>query len=301
MNTKIRLLNAALALGLGLIMAACGGGGSGGEGSGAASVSTMSASPTRYGQTMTINVTGRNLDQGIDMVVEGNCQNLTRVAGGTADGVQFTCIVRGIGEIVPRVRAFDGQRELASLKVSIPLPRVSLTLSDGSRSGAVLLELDPVAAPNTVDNFLAYATTPATAPFYRGTAVSYADPAMGIRLGGFTLHSSGSGALTAKTPTRDPIPVEAGNGLKNLRGTVALVARQVGDPAVQWWISTKDNPTLDLGSAENPAGYTVFGKVVEGLEIVEVATAVPTLVELVSGSTRAPVTGVTISAISQTR
>lgn len=281
-------------------LTSCGGGGGGGAGEGVASVSNMTATPTRYLQTMTVSVTGRNLDQGIDMVVDGPCTGITRVAGGTGDSVQFTCLVKGAGEIIPRIKAFEGAREIASVKVNIPLPRVSVTLTDGTQTGSFVMELDPTVAPNTVENFIAYATTPAT-PFYRNTAVSYADPAMGIRLGGYTVLAGSTGALTQKAPTRDTIPVEAGNGLKNVRGTVALVQRDTTDRATEWWVSTQDNPTLDRGSAENPIGYTVFGKVIEGLAVVETAAAVPTIIELVSGSLRAPVKGVTISAISQTR
>lgn len=285
-----------------LLLASCGGGGgSSADGGGSPTVQTMSASPFRYGQTMTIAIVGRNLDQGIDLVVDGACNNVTRVAGGTGDAVQFTCLVKGVGEIVPRVKSFGGQREIASVKVNVPLPRVSVTLTDGSRSGTFVIELDPTTALNTVDNFLAYATTPTT-PFYRDTLVSYADPAMGIRLGGHTANAVGNGAsLVTKSPTRDPIPVEAGNGLKNLRGTVAMAARSATDPAILWWVSTQDNPSLDLGSAENPLGYTVFGKVVEGLAVAETTAGVPTIIELVSGSLRAPVTAVKISAISQIR
>lgn len=280
-----------------MMLASCGGG-SGSDGGGSPAVSTMSASPVRYSQGMTIDIVGRNLDQGIDLVVDGPCTNVVRVAGGTGDRVQFTCVVKGVGEIVPRVKSFDGQREIASVKVSVPLPRVSVTLTDGTQTGSFVIELDPAAAPSTVDNFLAYATS-GTTPFYRNAAVSYADPAMGIRLGGYTV--SGNGVLTLKAPTRDPIPVEAGNGLKNERGTVAMAQRDTADRATEWWVSTQDNPSLDRGSAENPLGYTVFGKVVEGLAVVETAAAVPTIIELVSGSLRAPVRGVTISAISQIR
>lgn len=279
------------------MLVACGGGGSG-AGADSPSVTTMSATPTRYSQTMIVTVIGRNLDQGIDLVIDGPCTGATRIAGGTSDTVQFSCVVKGVGEIVPRVKSFSGQREIASVKVNIPLPRVSVTLSDGSQSGSFVIELDPTAAPNTVENFLAYATS-GTTPFYRSTAVSYADPAMGIRLGGY--NTVGSGALALKAATRDPIPVEAGNGLKNERGTVALVQRNAGDPATEWWVSTQDNPTLDRGSAENPVGYTVFGKVVDGLAVVETAAAVPTIIELVSGSLRAPIKPVTITATSQTR
>lgn len=288
----------ALALIAAVGLSSCGGGG-GASGDGSiASVSNLTATPTRYSQTMTVFVTGRNLDQGIDMVVDGPCTGITRVAGGTSDSVQFTCVVKGVGEIIPRIRAFDGAREIASVKVNIPLPRVSVTLTDGTQTGSFVIELDPTVAPNTVENFMAYATTPST-PFYRSTAVSYADPAMGIRLGGYTAASNG--VLTLKAATRDPIPVEASNGLKNERGTVALVQRDTADRATEWWVSTQDNPTLDRGSAENPIGYTVFGKVIEGLAVAETAAAVPTIIELVSGSLRAPVKGVTISAISQTR
>lgn len=293
MNTVTSSLLLALAASLG----ACGGGGS--DGAGSAAVSTMTASPTRYSQTMIIAIVGRNLLQGIEVFVDGPCSNLVRAAGGTDDAVQYTCLVDGVGEIVPRVRNAVGQRELASVRAQIPLPQVSVTLSDGTQSGTFIIELDPVAAPLTVQNFIAYASGGNNA-YFRNTAMTFADPARGILLGGY--NAGANGVLIAKAPTRSPIPIESDNGLKNVRGAVAMYRRgDASSAANEWLINTQDNPSLDRGSAENPAGFAVFGKVVDRLDVVEVAAAVATAPELVSGSPRAPIAPVRITAISQTR
>lgn len=148
----------------------------------------------------------------------------------------------------------------------VPLsPRVLLVTS----MGEITLELDAAAAPCTVENFLAYARD----GHYNGTVFHRVVPGLLVQAGGFTPD------LQPK-PSRAPVPNEAANGLSNRRGTVAAARdRGVADSATtQFFVNLVDNPKLDFQSADSPytAGYAVFGRVVQGLEVVDRIAAVPT-------------------------
>lgn len=146
-----------------------------------------------------------------------------------------------------------------------PAPRVLLVTS----MGEITLELDAAAAPRTVENFLAYARD----GHYNGTVFHRVVPGLLVQAGGFTPD------LQPK-PSRAPVPNEAANGLSNRRGTVAAARdRGVTDSATtQFFVNLVDNPKLDFQSADSPytAGYAVFGRVVQGLEVVDRIAAVPT-------------------------
>jgi len=140
-------------------------------------------------------------------------------------------------------------------------PRVALETSEGR----IVLELAPKEAPKTVDNFLAYVK----AGHYDGTVFHRVIPTFMIQGGGF-------GPDMAERSTRPPIPIESKNGLKNARGTVAMARR--GDPnsaTAQFFINVVDNASLDYPSFDGH-GYAVFGKVVEGMDVVDKIKAVPT-------------------------
>ncbi|MBW8312345.1 MAG: peptidylprolyl isomerase [Rhizobium sp.] len=144
-------------------------------------------------------------------------------------------------------------------------PRVLLVTS----MGEITLELDADAAPRTVENFLAYARD----GHYNGTVFHRVVPGLLVQAGAFTPD------LQPK-PSRAPVPNEAANGLSNRRGTVAAARdRGVTDSATtQFFINLVDNPKLDFQSADSPytAGYAVFGRVVQGLEVVDRIAVVPT-------------------------
>jgi peptidyl-prolyl cis-trans isomerase A (cyclophilin A) len=92
----------------------------------------------------------------------------------------------------------------------------------------------------------------------------------------FMIQGGGFGADMTERPTRAPIPIESRNGLKNVRGAVAMARR--GDPnsaTAQFFINVVDNPSLDYPGHDGN-GYAVFGKVVEGLDVVDKIKAVPT-------------------------
>lgn len=151
----------------------------------------------------------------------------------------------------------------ASTAAASAAPRVLFETSMGN----VVVELDPKAAPKTVDNFLQYVRD----KHYDGTIFHRVIPNFMVQGGGFTSD------YTQKT-TRAPVENEAANGLKNTKGTLAMA--RTGAPhsaTAQFFINTKDNDFLNY-SAPTPQGYgyTVFGKVVEGMDVVEKIEKTPT-------------------------
>ncbi len=133
--------------------------------------------------------------------------------------------------------------------------------------GEIKLELYPQKAPKTVANFLAYVKD----GFYDGTIFHRVIDNFMIQGGGFTPDMK-------QKETKPPIINEAGNGLKNLRGTIAMArTSEVNSATSQFFINVVDNPFLDHKD-ETPKGfgYAVFGKVVEGMDVVDRIKAVKT-------------------------
>ena len=142
-------------------------------------------------------------------------------------------------------------------------PQVRLETSHG----AIVLALDAAKAPATVENFLAYVD----AGHYDGTLFHRVIPGFMIQGGGFDRDFQ-------QKEVREPIQNEAGNGLRNLRGTIAMA--RTNDPhsaTAQFFINSVDNAFLDH-TGENPQGwgYAVFGRVTEGLEVVDAISQVKT-------------------------
>ena len=132
--------------------------------------------------------------------------------------------------------------------------------------GAITLELDEDKAPATVKNFLGYVDD----KFYDGTVFHRVIPDFMIQGGGF------APGLRQKT-TKATIKNESANGLLNKRGTLAMARTSAPDSATaQFFINVKDNSFLDKANAQDKVGYCVFGKVVEGLDVVDKIKAVPT-------------------------
>lgn len=140
-------------------------------------------------------------------------------------------------------------------------PRVVVTTSQG----AFTLELDPAKAPETVANFLRYVDD----KHYDGTIFHRVIKDFMIQGGGMLPD------MSEKT-TRAPIRNEARNGLKNLRGTVAMARTGAPHSATsQFFINTVDNAFLDA-PGQDGWGYAVFGKVVSGMEVVDKIRGVST-------------------------
>jgi peptidyl-prolyl cis-trans isomerase A (cyclophilin A) len=132
--------------------------------------------------------------------------------------------------------------------------------------GDIVVELDREKAPKTVDNFVQYVK----AGHYNGTIFHRV-------IGNFMIQGGGFKPDMSEKPTRAAIPLEARNGLSNLRGTVAMARTMVPDSATaQFFINVQDNLFLDAANARDGNGYAVFGKVVEGMDVVDRIKAVPT-------------------------
>ena len=158
-------------------------------------------------------------------------------------------------------------------------PRVKLATS----AGDIVLELDAAKAPKSVANFLQYVKD----KHYDGTIFHRVIDGFMIQGGGFT-------ADMQQKPTRAPIALEASNGLKNDKYTVAMARTGNPDSATsQFFINVKNNDSLN---APNPDGYgyTVFGKVVAGTDVVDKIRAVQTGNK--AGMQNVPVAPITIQS-----
>jgi peptidyl-prolyl cis-trans isomerase B (cyclophilin B) len=142
-------------------------------------------------------------------------------------------------------------------------PRILMETSMGN----IVLELDRAKAPKSVDNFVKYVQD----GFYDGTIFHRVIKDFMAQGGGFTPDF-------AQKPTRAPVTNEADNGLKNVRGSIAMA--RTNDPhsaTAQFFINTVDNDFLNFSAPTSRGwGYTVFGKVVEGMDVIDKIRTVPT-------------------------
>jgi cyclophilin family peptidyl-prolyl cis-trans isomerase len=153
----------------------------------------------------------------------------------------------------------------AALSLSTAAAWAAPTLELQTSMGKIVVELEAQKAPKSTANFLQYAKD----GFYTGTIFHRVIPGFMIQGGGFDQK------MTQKPP-RAPIENEAKNGLRNQRGTLAM-ARTM-DPhsaTAQFFINHRDNPPLDYPSRDG-WGYAVFGKVIEGMDVVDQIAKVPT-------------------------
>jgi peptidyl-prolyl cis-trans isomerase B (cyclophilin B) len=142
-------------------------------------------------------------------------------------------------------------------------PTVTVTTNHGS----FVIALDPAKAPLSVENFLRYVD----AKHYDGTVFHRVIPTFMIQGGGFD-------EQLEKRAVQAPIQNEAANGLKNTRGTVAMA--RTGDPhsaTAQFFVNVTDNAFLDHQAKDGQGwGYAVFGKVTDGMDVVDKIKAVRT-------------------------
>jgi peptidyl-prolyl cis-trans isomerase A (cyclophilin A) len=131
--------------------------------------------------------------------------------------------------------------------------------------GNFVVDLDSDKAPKTVNNFLAYVKS----GFYNGTVFHRVINGFMVQGGGFTTE-------LVQKPTQPPVVSEAQNGLKNQIYTIAMARTSDPDSATaQFYINVKDNPGLDFPNAMGN-GYTVFGKVISGMQTIDKIKLVPT-------------------------
>ncbi len=144
----------------------------------------------------------------------------------------------------------------ATMPLAAPAPRVAIETS----LGRIVVELTSERTPVTVENFLRYVRE----GFYDGTVFHRVIRGFMVQGGGFDTH-------LRQRPTHPPIENEAKKALKNLRGTIAMARTSNPHSATaQFFINTVDNPHLDYhGPSATTWGYAVFGRVVEGMDVVD--------------------------------
>ena len=133
-------------------------------------------------------------------------------------------------------------------------PQVKLSTSMGD----IVVQLDPAKAPKTVENFLSYVKD----KHYDGTVFHRV-------IGDFMIQGGGFTADMVQKPTKPPVVLEASNGLKNDLYTIAMA--RTGNPnsaTSQFFINVKDNDMLNAPKPDGH-GYTVFGKVIKGTDVVD--------------------------------
>ena len=161
---------------------------------------------------------------------------------------------------------------LSTAVLAAGAPQVEIKTSMGN----IVLELDQEKAPKTVDNFLAYVKS----GHYKGTIFHRV-------IDGFMIQGGGMNAKLVQKTTRKPVKNESQNGLKNVPYTVAMARTANPDSATsQFFINVAENNSLDYPGKDG-FGYTVFGKVVEGQEVVDKIKGV--LVDDVKGQQNVPV------------
>jgi peptidyl-prolyl cis-trans isomerase A (cyclophilin A) len=173
-------------------------------------------------------------------------------------------LILALALFAPFAFAQEEKKEDEPAKPAVAAERVKLTTSKGD----IVIELNRAKAPITVENFLSYVNK----KHYDGTIFHRVMDGFMIQGGGFALKD---GKIEEKE-TGKGIKNEGSNGLKNDRGTIAMA--RTGDPnsaTAQFFINVVDNASLNAPSPDGH-GYAVFGKVVEGMDVVDKIKASPT-------------------------
>lgn len=178
---------------------------------------------------------------------------------------------------------------VSGVQTALPQPAGQIATIQTS-IGAIAIALDPVHAPLTVANFIRYAN----AKHYDGTVIYRIAPNFVIQMGSYDAKGN-------YRPTRKPIPLEANNGLSNVRGAVAMARGDApASAAAEFFIDLSDNSAAldrDPKDAGNTTGYAVFGHVISGMDVVDKIAAMPL------GGTgpmpaAAPVTPITVEKVT---
>ena len=267
-----------------LLLAACGGGDDGGINNTVAGVTSASAATPKYSQDLIITLQGRNLDKPITATPSGNiftgfaCATLTRSTAApfasSADTAYYRCTKPRLGaNTVSFVRPSDAV-ELANVAFTVPVPQVTLTVSNGTGvNGNIVITLEPAKVPVTVNNFLAYVAS----GFYVDTAFHRLVPGFIVQGGGYAkpLVPGTTPLPVLKGGLSAPIALEDSAGLLNLQGTVAMARTGVPDSATsQFFFNLADNAGLDaIGTQQR--GYAVFGTITAGTDTVTAITTAP--------------------------
>ncbi|MBM4109464.1 MAG: peptidylprolyl isomerase A [Phycisphaerae bacterium] len=156
-----------------------------------------------------------------------------------------------------------------------PDPNAPVPVELETTMGRILIEVDRARAPVSAANFLAYVDRGA----YDGIVFHRVVKTFVIQTGGFTVSMDNRAKAEGSGVDKDPkIKNEWANGLRNLRGTLGVARDTEPDSGTrQWYINLSDNARLDVArEISGNAGYAVFGRVVDGMDVVDAIGAVPT-------------------------
>ena len=238
----------------------------------------------KYGHTATIYLGGKDLRSSVTVDTNGACINPSFASNSTTDTLVLNCGVKVVGDMPLTIKAEDGS-VIYTTTVTVPKPQVTLFTTKGT----IVLELDPTTAPISSNNYLSYVSK----GFYTSTLFHRVISGFMIQGGGYTT------GLVKKTGQSAPIELESNKGLSNLRGTLAMARTNVFNSATsEFFINVVDNTFLDYKNAGNP-GYAVFGKVVQGMDVVDTIVSQPT--GILNGFADVPLTDVVISLALQTQ
>ena len=248
-------------------------------------VTDVQADRLSYKQTSTFKITGTGLDDSMTVTAR-NCSGLVLVANGTATEKSVRCTITATGQnnVSLDIKSSTGTA-LKSATFTVPEPRVTITTS----LGTLVVELNPTAAPITVDNYLQYVKD----GFYTNTIFHRVIKGF-VAQGGWLTPTPAE-----QTGRRDPIVLESNKGLSNLRGTIAMARTAEPNTATsQFYFNLVDNTALDYVNATQP-GYAVFGKVVTGLVEMDAIGNTPTATRY--GLADVPVTDVVVKSVVQSQ
>ena len=261
-----------LSFALALLIAGCGGG-TGFQ----PTITGVKPEILQYGKSATIFLGGKDLRSNMVVETNGACVNPSFASNSTTDILVLNCTVKAVGNFTLTIKTEAGV-VVTTTSLTVPKPQVGILTSLGS----IVMELDPAAAPITVNNFLSYANS----GFYSNTLFHRVMSGFVIQGGGYTT------GMVKKEGQKDPIVLESNNGLSNLRGTVAMARTNVPNSATsEFFINHVDN--LFLNYSTTSAGYAVFGKVVQGMDVVDAIAAKAT--GMLNGEKSLPLEEITIT------
>jgi len=227
------------------------------------SVNDILVDRVSFGLPAVFRLAGNNFDtQNFDIsIAQGRCINLSQVASSPSN-IFVRCTPLATGPLRLQVKTSAG-KVLFEKSFVVPSPRVLMQ----TNLGALTIELLPEAAPTTVINFLNYVH----AGFYSSTIFHRLE--QGFVLQGGLYNAS----LQPRGTPGDPIALESNNGLKNLKGTIAMARTSEPNSATsQFYFNLQDNPGLDFVSNVS-LGYAVFGRIHEGLFLLDLFNSIQTV------------------------
>ncbi|MFA6312521.1 MAG: peptidylprolyl isomerase [Sterolibacterium sp.] len=250
-----------------------------GDGDTTPTVTDLQAKNLRYGQKAEFDFLGTYLDKGLSATIP-NCTGQTPTFITPTHQV-LTCTVTVVGDLAVEVR--DGAGTVIFSKTfNVPAPRTTFITSMGN----IVVELNPTKAPLTANNFLQYVQN----GFYTNTLVHRVIAGYVIQGGGF------APGFVIKPGALAPISLESHNGLSNQRGTIGMARTPDPNSATsQFYFNVTDSLFLD----DKDGGYAVFGKIIEGLDVMDAISIVPTAPH--NGAPDFPVTDVVVKVALRTQ